>query len=214
MRGRLGNKEIVISEDNQKAADKWLQYIGKVYDEYLIFFSNGEGMDEASEKLNTTILNCYDAIRRNGLKDDTEQGMKNYLYRAYQTNKWALKVNDKYTKRRELVDDDTLVTYYDNTIQEDTEEKITKQLYDDFRAVYLVTMVEENMDRTDSFCWRVKHFVPNATYKNISKITNTPNAKSRVIRVNKWLKENIDNKAVMNAFKSYMEDGIVRINDK
>ena len=196
MKGRIGKREVVISSTNQEKAEKWMEYIGTVYEEYQSFFEKG-GVEE--DVLNDTIIKCYDAIRRNGLEDDSEQGMKNYLFMAMRRNKIAV-FNDSYRKRKVCIDDvKTDIEDCDYTSQ------LLPQIYSDFVACYLENKVGEVFPAEDAYCWRVKQFVPQMTYKKIADVTGIKRAKAKVVGINKWLINNVSKEEIDAAFEEFCD---------
>lgn len=196
MAGRIGSKKIVITQENQKTADDWLVYIGSVYDEYKRLFSK---YNYTEDNLNQTIILCYEAIQRNGLKDTTPQGMKNYLFRAYNMNTIAFK-NNPFDSRRIDMPADDIKQLIENNTDETAEEKYNRQTYNDFAVIYLLKVVEDNFDILTYWCWRVKYLVPKTSFEKLKCITKLKDCKSRVHRVNAWLKLNVDEQSIKDEY--------------
>lgn len=195
-RKRKGEEiEILYTE----VADKWLQYISTQYEDLKSRYESiarKSGYDVDEDLFSNTILYCYESISRNDLKDTSEQGMRNYLYRAFQTN---LNMRDNYCKRKDDVDD------FDNKNEEYTlqgqpvYEKTKKQLFDDYSVIYIFDRIEQNFNTLDFHVYRIKHLM-NYTYAKLKEVTGIKDCKKRVVKINKWVKENITYKEVYNAF--------------
>ena len=199
MAGRLSKKEKEKEPQYKDVADKWLQYIGIIYDEYRMKYfkmANDLNYKVSEDMLNDTIIACYTSIARNNLQDTSEQGMRNYLFRAFKIN---LNAVSNYDKRKDVVDDlTTMAEQYENQ-EEATYNKIKKQLLDDYALIYILNKVENNFDTLTFNVFRLKSMLP-CTYKRLKEITKVRDCKKRVVKVNKWLRENITRQEIYNAF--------------
>ena len=200
MAGRLSKTEKEKEPQYTDVADKWLQYIGTIYEEYRMKYfkmANDLNYNNVNEDmLNDTILACYNSIARNNLSDTTEQGMRNYLFRAFKVN---LNAVSNYDKRKDVVDDLTaLAEQYENQ-GEATYNKIKKQLFEDYSLIYILEQVENNFDTITFYCFRLKTMLP-CTYQRLREITKVKDCKKRVVKVNKWLRENMAIQDIYNAF--------------
>lgn len=203
MAGRLSKKEKEKEPQYTDVADKWLKYIGTIYDEYRMKYfkmANDLNYNVNEDMLNDTILACYNSIARNNLSDTTEQGMRNYLFRAFKTN---LNAVSNYDKRKDVVDDLlSLAEQYENQ-EEATYNKIKKQLIEDYSVIYILEQVENNFDSISFHCFRLKTMIP-CTYKRLREITKVKDAKKRVVKIMKWIRENITKKEILTNFnKTY-----------
>ena len=200
MAGRLSKKEKEKEPQYTDVADKWLQYIGTIYEEYRMKYfkmANDLNYNVNEDMLNDTILACYNSIARNNLSDTTEQGMRNYLFRAFKVN---LNAVSNYDKRKDIVDDLTaLAEQYENQ-GEATYNKIKKQLFEDYSLIYILEQVENNFDTISFNVFRLKTMLP-CTYQRLRDITKVKDAKKRVVKIMKWLRENITEKEILTNFK-------------
>ena len=200
MAGRLSKKEKEKEPKYTDVADKWLQYIGTIYDEYRMKYfkmANDLNYKASEEMLNDTIIACYNSIARNNLSDTTEQGMRNYLFRAFKVN---LNAVSNYDKRKDVVDDLTaLAEQYENQ-GEAAYNKIKKQLFVDYSVIYILNKVEDNFDSISFNVFRLKTMIEKCTYQKLRELTKVKDCKKRVVKVNKWLRENISKKEIYNAF--------------
>ena len=202
MAGRLSKKEKEKEPQYTDVAGKWLQYIGTIYEEYRMKYfkmANDLNYNVNEDMLNDTILACYNSIARNNLSDTTEQGMRNYLFRAFKVNLNAI---SNYDKRKDIVDDLTaLAEQYENQ-GEATYNKIKKQLFDDYSLIYILEQVENNFDSISFHCFRLKTMIDKCTYQKLRELTKVKDCKKRVVKVNKWLRENMTRQDIYNAFIS------------
>lgn len=200
MAGRLSKKEKEKEPQYKDVADKWLQYIGTIYEEYRMKYfkmANDLNYNVNEDMLNDTILACYNSIARNNLSDTTEQGMRNYLFRAFKIN---LNAVSNYDKRKDVVDDlSSLAEQYENQ-GEATYNLIKKQLLNDYSLIYILEQVENNFDTITFNVFRLKTMLP-CTYQKLRDITKVRDCKKRVVKVMKWLRENITEKEILTNFK-------------
>lgn len=203
MAGRLSKKEKEKEPQYKDVADKWLQYIGTIYEEYRMkYFKMATQLNYNvnEDMLNDTILACYNSIARNNLSDTTEQGMRNYLFRAFKVNLNAI---SNYDKRKDIVDDlSALAEQYENQ-GEATYNKIKKQLFEDYALIYILEQVENNFDTISFNVFRLKTMLP-CTYQRLRELTKVKDAKKRVVNVMKWVRNNITKKEILTNFnKTY-----------
>ena len=201
MAGRLSKKEKEKEPQYKDVADKWIQYIGTIYEEYRMKYfkmANDLNYNVNEDMLNDTILACYNSIARNNLSDTTEQGMRNYLFRAFKVNLNAI---SNYDKRKDVVDDLTALAEQYETQGEATYNKIKKQLFDDYSVIYLLNKVEDNFDTITFNVFRLKTMLEKCTYQKLRDITKVRDCKKRVVKVMKWIRENITEKEILTNFK-------------
>ena len=201
MAGRLKKKKKEKEPQYKDVAYKWLQYIGTIYEEYRMKYfkmANDLNYNNVNEDmLNDTILACYNSIARNNLSDTTEQGMRNYLFRAFKIN---LNAVSNYDKRKDVVDDlSALAEQYENQ-GEATYNKIKKQLLEDYSVIYLLNKVENNFDTITFNVFRLKTMLP-CTYQRLREITKIKDCKKRVVNVMKWVRNNITKQEILTNFK-------------
>ena len=200
MAGRLSKTEKEKEPQYKDVADKWLQYIGTIYEEYRMKYfkmANDLNYKVSEDMLNDTIIACYNSIARNNLSDTTEQGMRNYLFRAFKIN---LNAVSNYDKRKDVVDDLTALAEQYEYQGEATYNKIKKQLFDDYALIYILEQVENNFDTISFNVFRLKTMLP-CTYQRLREITKVKDAKKRVVNVMKWVRNNITKQEILTNFK-------------
>ena len=200
MAGRLSKKEKEKEPQYTDVADKWLQYIGTIYEEYrrkYFRMANDLNYNVNEDMLNDTIIACYNSIARNNLSDTTEQGMRNYLFRAFKVN---MNAKSTYDKRKGVVDDLSALAEQYESQGEATYNKIKKQLFEDYSLIYILEQVENNFDTITFNVFRLKTMLP-CTYQKLREITKVKDAKKRVVNVMKWVRNNITKKEILTNFK-------------
>lgn len=204
MAGRLSEieKSKPIDPAKKEIADKWLNYINSIYVEYKNKFEqycNSVKKKFDEDVYSETIINCYESICRNSLKDLSEQGMKNYFFQSFKMN---IVRNNTYARE--------IKRTYNVDITEAHEEfllkneplvlKIKRQMLNDFTVIYILSQVENNFDMVSFFCFRLKHLIPKMTYQRLRDITNINDCKRRVTKINKWIRDNINKQEVYKEF--------------
>ena len=105
-----------------------------------------------------------------------------------------------YDKRKGVVDDlSALAEQYENQ-GEATYNKIKKQLFEDYSLIYILEQVENNFDTISFNVFRLKTMLP-CTYQKLREITKVKDCKKRVVKIMKWLRENITEKEILTNFK-------------
>lgn len=175
-----------------------MQVISKHYVEYLELFKNmyENGDDVVCE----TLLKTYKTIMYNGLKnidinnkEKKEQAYLNYFFLSCKMN--------NFTEQQNIQKQYAIKNLDHNPFEDmDTEEKIKSQVYKDFKVMYIVQLVEANFDVIDYRCFRLYHLLKNMTYAKLKDMTGIRNCKTRVVRINKWLRENVQEKEIRQSF--------------
>ena len=194
----------VITEENKKLAEDYMQVISKHYVEYLELFKNmyENGDDVVCE----TLLKSHKTIMYNGLKnidinnkEKKEQAYLNYFFLSCKMN--------CLTEQQNIQKQYAIKNLDHNPFEDmDTEEKIKSQVYKDFKVMYIVQLVEDNFDVIDYRCFRLYHLLKNMTYAKLKDMTGIRNCKTRVVRINKWLRENIQEKEIRQSFIEQFPD--------
>lgn len=200
MAGRLSKAQKALPPKYPEVADKWLAYIGTIYDEYLRkYMTMAKRMKYHIDEdvFQDTVIACYESIQRNGLKDDSEQGMRNYLFNAFKIN---INGKDNYTKRKDDIED--LRGIYEEYVENETPTyiKTKEQLLTDYSVMYVLEKIENNFDTVSFHCFRLKNLLPKITYAKLREMTNVKDCKKRVVKINKWLATNVNKREVYEAF--------------
>lgn len=172
--------------------------IAKYYDDYLQLFStmfeNGEDI------VGETLLKTHKTICHRGLRtvigkqgQEREQQFKNYFFISCKLN--------NYTEQKNIRTQNELRNIKENPFEDiDTDEKIKMQLFKDYKLIYIVRLVENNFDVIDYRCFRLYHLLKGMTYAKLREMTGIRNCKTRVVRINKWLRENINENEIRQSF--------------
>ena len=207
-RGRLSKEEKAkpISPDNQADADLFMETIGKNYEALKVgcranqLKSNKPWSEDAFQD---TVVLCYETIQRRGIRDKSDQGIRNYFFNAFRMNVLHESVLP-YNSRK--VDDEELVNNYDPLDERDGEQKLKEQLFNDFAVVRILELAEANCDPLSFYCYRLKFLMDKMPYQRLVNITKIKSAKARVKSVVEWIKENVTEEELRKEFEEkYLE---------
>lgn len=208
MAGRLSKeaKNAPIDPKKREIADEWMNIIGEHYEavkEGCRINAMKQNKDWSEDVFGDSIVLCYESICRNGLRDRSVQGCKNYLFNAYKTNI----VHDKvvpFNARR--VDDETIVSNYEKEDDNEAHTKMVSQLYNDFATLRVLEIAEANCDPLSFYCYRLKFLMDKMSYNKLVKLTQIKNAKARVKSVVEWIKANVSEDELRQEFEDkYLE---------
>lgn len=189
-------------------ADKWIGIINEEYEEIKKGFelSCKKEMTAFDEDVfQSTILNCYTAITKNGMTDLTRQGMKNYLFKSFKMNIKREALYMRNAKRDDNVDETEMREILDMRDDTDsTKEKVDNQLFNDWTVIKVLGILEDEFDTISFNCFRLKWLVPGMTYSKLKELTKVKDCKKRCIDVMKWCRENLD----MDVFRAIYERNV------
>lgn len=187
-----------ITDENKSLAEEYIQIIGKYYTEYLELFSNM--FENGEDVVGETLLKTYRTICNKGLRtvvgkygEEREQMFKNYFFISAKLN--------CFTEQQNIQKQNNIKSLDFNPYEDlPTDDKVKQQLYNDFKIMYIVQLVENNFDVIDYRCFRLYHLLKDMTYAKLRDMTGIRNCKTRVVRINKWLKENLEEKEIRQSF--------------
>ena len=148
-----------------------------------------------------TYLKIFEKIRKNGLKDNTEEGMLNYTFIAFKINTLREPQYARNKKRNLNVEDGDLNALYEDYLggELSQREKLVGDLLKDFAVLYILHLVEEHFDHEHFKLFQMK-FLNDLTFKELRKQSGIKGARDKVKEVVEWLKENVDKDSIREAF--------------
>ena len=168
---------------------------------------NGEKYSE--DTLNDTVLQIHKIIQKKGsLNDMSERGILNYFTRSYVNN---LRMEKRYAyikKRDHNITQEEFNERYEQS-QSSKQEKIIKDLLEDFSVLYIMKLVELNFDNEHYYLYKLK-MLCNKTYKQIHDQTHIKKSRDKIIEVNKWVKQNLTRDIIKKEFYEIYGDLIDR----
>lgn len=183
---------------------KFINYINDNYDvikQEITNYSDSIGKSFDEDIFQDTILKSYLLIEKQGkMKDNSNQGIKNYLFQAYKTN---LKREQQYSRNSKrdgnVVNLNQANEHYQNSKLTE-EEKLKADLKKDFATLYLMHKAEERFDNESFYLFKLKTFT-NYTYKQLAEYTGLPSVRQKVVNVKNWLKQNVTKEEIDKAFE-------------
>ena len=183
---------------------KFINYINDNYDvikQEITNYSDSIGKSFDEDIFQDSILKCYLLIEKQGkMKDNSNQGIKNYLFKAYKTN---LKREQQYSRNSKrdgnVVNLNQANEHYQNSKLTE-EEKLKADLKKDFATLYLMHKAEEQFDNESFYLFKLKTFT-NYTYKQLAEYTGLPSVRQKVVNVKNWLKQNVTKEEIDKAFE-------------
>lgn len=152
-----------------------------------------------------TIIKIYNLLEKNGkAKDSSDYGFECLFFRAYSTN---LDREKQYARNKLRDDNSNLSEQYEEfkSNQLTTEEKVLSDARKDYSIRYILEKVEDNFDIVTFRLFRIKLFY-GCTYKRLVEMTRIKDAKTKVSKVNRWLKENVTKQEINEAFDEFINN--------
>ena len=186
--------------------DKFLSAVSKNYEELKTghkTYCFEKNLDYSEDVFGDSIVKCYDAIKKKGrLLDESEKGLKNYLYRACQINTIRSKQYASCYKRDNNVINvgEKYETWF-NESKMTVEEKLKSDIYKDFATLFIMSKVENHFDGEHFMLFKMKYLIPDMTYKKLAEKTGVKGVRNKVIEVKTWVKENITKDEIKKALE-------------
>ena len=187
---------------NEKQAEKFLQWLNNHYTsqkQKLLAFCNDKKYKFDDDIFSDTYLKIYEKIRASGINDDSEKGFENYLFMAFKQNLHREKLYARNLKRDENNANIAALNEMFLNQKLTQEEKLLSDLRKDFTTLYLMQKVEENFDAEHFYLFRLKTFT-GMTYRQLYEHTGIKGARTKVVAVKNWLKENVTKQEVDKVF--------------
>ena len=189
---------------NEQQAEKFLQWLNNNYTsqkQKLLAFCNDKKYKFDDDIFSDTYLKIYEKIRASGINDDSEKGFENYLFMAFKQNLHREKLYARNLKRDENNANIAALNEMFLNQKLTQEEKLLSDLRKDFTTLYLMQKVEENFDAEHFYLFRLKTFT-GMTYRQLYEHTGIKGARTKVVAVKNWLKENVTKQEVDKVFNA------------
>lgn len=155
--------------------------------------------------LNDTVIQVHKIIQKKGKLDDmSERGILNYMTRSYVNN---LRMEKRYAyikKRDHNITQEEFNERYEKSMSS-KQEKIIKDLLEDFSVLYIMKLVEINFDTEHYYLFKLK-MLCGKTYKQIHDQTHIKKSRDKIIEVSKWVKQNLTREKIKQEFYSIYGD--------
>ena len=201
----MENKETLI--DNSEQAAIFLQFANEHYDDYKKKWRKyliDRQIDFDEDVFSETVLKVYDYINTNGIKDDSDSGLANYWFKAFNIN---IKREKQYSRNinRDRNIDATEELSKEINGEYELQLKIRRHVFEDWSIVYILRLVEDNFDSISFHCFRLYYILDKMTYSKLREITKVPDSKKRVVTIKNWLKDNLTKQKMEKEFSKYYD---------
>lgn len=197
-----------MEEPEIKDNEKFLKYVNKNYtylQRHLKAWCFNTHRVFNQDIFQDTIIKIYNLIEKKGkVNDSSDRGFECYFFMAYKQN---LLRESEYARIKQRDDNNSNLfdQYEDYKNQElTTEEKVLSDAKKDYAVKYILMRIEENFPTQDFRLYRIKLYYA-CTYKKLVEMTNVKDAKTRIMRINRWVKDNITKKEIDEAFEELQE---------
>lgn len=193
---------------NEIQARKYLNLANDKYLDYLKKWRThiqDKGYDWDEDVFSDTILKVYDNILKNGIKDDSEEGLSNYWFKSFIVN---IKREKQYSRNlyRDMNVDASEELDKEYNGDDELKLKIKRHIYDDWLSVRLLQIVEQNFTSREFRCFRLYYIVPKMTYEKLRDLTKIKDCKKIVNTIKKWLIENTDKHQLDKEFSKWYDN--------
>lgn len=193
---------------NEIQARKYLNLANDKYLDYLKKWRTHiqeKGYDWDEDVFSDTILKVYDNILKNGIKDDSEEGLSNYWFKSFIVN---IKREKQYSRNlyRDMNVDASEELDKEYNGDDELKLKIRRHIYDDWLSVRLLQIVEQNFTSKEFRCFRLYYIVPKMTYEKLRDLTKIKDCKKIVNTIKKWLIENTDKHQLDKEFSKWYDN--------
>lgn len=201
----MEDKETLIDKSEQSS--RFLKFANDHYEDYKKKWRKylyDRQIEFDDDVFSDTILKVFDYIRANGIKDDSESGMANYWFKAFNIN---IKREKQYSRNLNRDKNIDATEELDKEFNGDDElqMKIRRQVFDDWAVFYILRLVEDNFDSISFHCFRLYYVLDKMTYQRLREITKVKDSKKRVVTIKNWLKEKITKKQLEKEFINFYD---------
>lgn len=153
----------------------------------------------SEDTLNDTVIQIHKIIQKKGQLDDmSDNGIMRYFVRSY-VNNLRMEKRYAYHKKRDYnVTQDEFNDRYEKS-HSSLQDKIIKDLLEDFSVLYIMKLVELNFDQEHFYLYKLK-MLCKKTYKEIHDQTHIRKSRDKIIEVNKWVKSNLTRDVIKKEF--------------
>lgn len=185
--------------------NKYWKWLAEHYDEQkekLTKYCHHKHMTFDEDIFSDTLTKVAEKIQKKGIKDDTDKGFENYLFKSFKINT----IRDKQYSRNAKRDDNQaeavneLWESWYNEHHETEDEKLIRDLKKDFSILYLSDAVIQQFGEEICHLFLTKYYYQ-LTYKQLSeKYKNIPKLRDKLLEVKRYLQENVTKEDINQAF--------------
>lgn len=170
----------------EKRAREFLELSGIHYEEYRKKWKSQLkklNLKWDDDIYNETIVSVYESINEDEVMDGADDSiLLGYWYRSFINN---LKRDKKYSRNSKKEDIDSI-----DVLKERPYELEDDNLYNELIKTILIK-VKDNFSHRTYHLFKMYYLTPEMTYDELVKTTGVTDAKGIIMRVRKWLRENV-----------------------
>lgn len=185
----------------EKEKDEYLRVISEHFSEYqrkMKQWCFKSHTDYSDDIFSETVLKTAELISRKGLNDLSEQGCLNYFFIAFKLNTYQGHLQED--KHRDMN------LSIDGVDVEDTEYSDDDHIYNDFVRAFISKTVKDRFSSLEYAIYRLRYLIVidghSLNYKQIKQITGVTNSRAILIKINKYLRENITRDLIKSEFEN------------
>lgn len=189
---------------NNETKDRFLQWIGENYEQQRLKFQrycSHKHQQYDEDIFSNTILKVAEKIAKRGLKDESDKGFENYLFKSFKINMLREKQYSRNAKRDNSIEDISALwkAYADNNM-ESSDEKLKADLKQDFSVLYVANRIIEQFGEPLAHIYLTKYYY-GWTYKELSQHFQTvPKLRDKLLEIKHFLQENVTKEEISKAF--------------
>ena len=187
---------------------KWIQENYKAQKTKLQSFCFNQHFTWSEDIFENSILSVFEKIAKTGLKDPTPDGFDKYFFLAFKFNTLRETAYCRVKKRQYIDNLETTYERFSNETKITEIQKIFNDLKVDFYTSYLISKLESagEIDEIAIYCFKIKHLMPNMTYRKLTQITGLKDARSKVLKCRDYLRANTNKREMEEAFERFLEE--------
>ena len=189
--------------ENEKLKDKFLNWVGENWEKQqtkLRKFCSDKRYEFDEDIFSDTVVKVAEKILANGITDSTPNGFDGYFFKAFKQNTLRNKQYARVARRDYNVDDiNALWEDYCNANMQTEEEKVKKDLKQDFTILYLSNVLLDNFGNELTHVYLEKYYY-GLTYKQLSEKYKIPRLRDKLLEMKRFLKDNVTKREIENAF--------------
>lgn len=183
--------------------NNWLTNNYDQFKQQMIAYANNKYMQFDEDVFHETLLKIIKKIEKNGLKQMDDKGCANYTFKAFKLNLLREKEYARNKKRDWNITD--INGAYEDYLQHKLTHKAEHDAQEDFAVIYCITKANEHFDNHTMRLFAMKYLIP-CTYPQLKRITGEKYIRERLIEVREWMKNNITEEEIKQAFQEYINE--------
>ena len=160
--------------------------------DHLQKYCKNRGLEWSEDTFHLTLLKTLEKER---LHDMTDQGILNYIFKAFRTN--TLRERQyPWNARRSIIEE---LPDKSDTSPEEREQRIASEVLSDWMAARVLALVAQNFEPDTFNAFRLKS-MSDMTYKQLEAKTGLTRTRKKMKEVRDWLRDNVSMEMLRNEY--------------